>query len=81
MKALGWNCQGMGKSLGSPKMCHLAKMIYATKAQVTFISEIKSSKVSANDLATRFNMCDAIVVPSRGRSGGLWLIWTDDVQV
>ena len=74
MKALGWNCQGMGKNLGSSKMCHLARMIHAAKPQVTFISEIKSSKINSADLVARFNMADSIVVPSRGRSGGLWLM-------
>uniref|UniRef100_A0ACD5Z5F5 Uncharacterized protein n=2 Tax=Avena sativa TaxID=4498 RepID=A0ACD5Z5F5_AVESA len=71
----------MGKSLGNPKMSHLARMVHATKAQVTFVSEIKSSKTNANDLIARFNMSDAFVVPSRGRSSGRWLIWTDDIQV
>ena len=26
-------------------------------------------------------MCDSIVVPSRGSSGGLWLMWNDELQV
>jgi hypothetical protein len=81
MKALGWNCQGMGKNLGSTKMLHLARMIGAAKPQVSFISEIKSSKVSSSDLVSRFNMSDAFVVPSRRRSGGLWLMWNDDLKL
>jgi hypothetical protein len=56
-------------------------MIYSTKAQITFVSEIKSSKVKSSDLVTRFNMADSIVVPSRKRSGGLWLMWSDDLQL
>jgi len=59
----------------------LARMIYATKPQVTFISEVKSSKIKVDDLIARFNISDSIVVPSRRRSGGLWLMWTDEVQV
>ena len=81
MKALGWNCQGMGRNLGSPKMNHLARMIASAKPQVIFISEIKSSKVSPANLAARFNIADAIVVPSLHRSGGLWLMWNDDLQL
>jgi hypothetical protein len=81
MKALGWNCQGMGKDLGSPKMCHLARMISSVKPQVTFVSEIKSFKVKPSDLVTRFSMCNGIVVSSRRRLGGLWLMWNDDLQV
>jgi hypothetical protein len=67
MKALGWNCQGMGKNLGSEKMTHLARMIHSAKPQIIFVSEIKSSKVKSSDLTTRFNMDNAIVVPSRRR--------------
>jgi hypothetical protein len=26
-------------------------------------------------------MADSFVVPSRGRLGGLWLMWNDDMQV
>jgi hypothetical protein len=81
MRALGWNCQGMGKSLGSEKMNHLARMMSATKPQVTFVSEIKSSKIKSHDLNTRFNMSNSYVVPSQRRSGGLWLMWSDDIQV
>ena len=62
-------------------MCHLARMISSTKPQVTFVSEIKSSKIKPSDLVTRFSMCDSFVVPSRRRSGGLWLMWTDDLHV
>jgi hypothetical protein len=56
-------------------------MIHSTKAQVIFVSEIKSSKVKASDLVARFNMNDSVVVPSRHRSGGLWLMWNDTLQV
>lgn len=81
MRALGWNCQGMGRSLGSQKMNHLARMLSATKPQVTFVSEIKTSKIKSDDLNARFNMSNSFVVPSHRRSGGLWLMWSDDIQV
>lgn len=71
----------MGRDLRSAKMCHLARMVDSTKAQVIFVSEIKSSKVKPADLTMRFNMKDSFVVPSRKRAGGLWLMWTDDLQV
>ena len=56
-------------------------MIVSTKAQIIFISEVKSSKFCAHDIATRFNMNNAFVVPSRKSSGGLWLMWSDDTHL
>lgn len=81
MKALAYNCQGMGKNLCSPKMCYLARLVNAAKPQVIFVSEIKSSKVKPADLVTRFSMSDSIIVPSLRRSGGLWLMWNDEIHV
>ena len=71
----------MGRNLGSEKMAFLARMIHSAKPQIIFVSEIKSTKVKSSDLSARFNMNDALVVPSRCRSGGLWLMWNDDLQV
>jgi exonuclease III len=82
MKFIGWNCQGPGTNLDtSPKMGYLSKLMYSTGAQVTFISEIRTSKYNSRQLNTRFNIADSFIVPSVGLSGGLWLLWNDEVQV
>jgi hypothetical protein len=82
MKAIGWNCQGTGRSLDSSKtMDYLARLMSSTRAQVIFVSETRTSKYRPAQLNNRFNVADSFVVPSQDLSGGLWLLWTDVVQV
>ena len=62
-------------------MEYLAKMMKSTAAQVTFVCEIRSSKCTTSDLNARFNTHASFVVPSVGLSGGLWLMWSDEIHV
>ena len=82
MNFIGWNCQGKGKALSSStKMEYLARLMNSTNAQVTFVSETRSSKITPSQLNARFNSADSYVVPSDGLSGGLWLLWFEYVEV
>lgn len=82
MKIIGWNCQGAGRDLrSSNRMGYLAKLMYSTRAQVIFVSEIKTSKYNSAQLNNHFSTAGSFVVPSVGRSGGFWLLWNDEVQV
>lgn len=45
MKFVAWNCRGKGTKLeSSRKMEYLARLMHSTGAQVTFVSETRSSK-------------------------------------
>jgi hypothetical protein len=70
----------MGGSLRSSTMTHLSRLPALTRAQVTFILETRNSTLSRVSILNHFNLSDAFV-PSQGRSGGLWLMWSDDVAV
>ena len=82
LKLIGWICRGKGRSLhNSNKMEYLARLMYSTGAQVTFVSEIRSSKCTSTQLNARFITSASFVVPSNGLSGGLWLLWSQDVYL
>lgn len=81
MTHLSWNCRGIGGSLRSSTSTHLSRLLTATKAQVCFLSETRNHSITSTSIKNRFNINDAFVVPSQGQSGGLWLLWTDEVTV
>jgi hypothetical protein len=59
----------------------LDRLMLSTGAQITFISETRTSRYNSSQLNNRFNIVDSFVVPLIGLSGGLWLLWNDEVRV
>ena len=85
MRMLGWNCQGTGKGLGNPKMCHLARMIVATRAQVIFISEDGSGFGVAGfprDVCV-LSLCLGVFSAKRGQLFRVWMfpVYSDVIFV
>jgi len=78
---LAWNCRGSGGNLGSSTMNHLGRLLMSTRAQVCFLSETRNSSINKTAIKNRFNYYVAFVVPAQGQSGGLWLLWNDDVDL
>jgi hypothetical protein len=72
---------GSGGSLRSSIIQHLARLIKSTHTQVTFVLETRNSKITATQLVNFFPIKDSFVVPAAGLSGGLWVLWTDDVDL
>lgn len=77
MNILSWNCQGSGGMTVST----LSRYLSCTKAQIAFISETKCNLVKASERIKTLPLCNSIVVSSTGRSGGLWMVWGEDVNI
>jgi hypothetical protein len=78
---LVWNCRGSGGNLPSSTMTHLASLLRSTRAQECFLSGTRNSSITKTTIKNWFNYNDAFVVPAQGQSGGLWMIWNDDVDI
>ena len=81
MSLLAWNRRGSGGNLSSSKVLHVAHFIASTKAHVIFISETRNSRLTKIALINGFDVDHAYIVPSQGLSGGLWLLWSQEVDV
>uniref|UniRef100_A0A0E0C2Y7 Uncharacterized protein n=1 Tax=Oryza meridionalis TaxID=40149 RepID=A0A0E0C2Y7_9ORYZ len=71
----------MGGHLRSKKMQHLQNLIRSTQAHVIFVSETKISVISSDDLTNAFPVDHSFVVPADRNSGGLWLMWTNEMDL
>jgi hypothetical protein len=78
---LAWNYCGSGGNLRIPTINHLAHLLISSRAQVCFLSETRNSFITKTAIKNRFNDHDAFVVHAQGQSGGLRLIWTNDVDI
>ena len=59
----------------------LGRYLRSTGAVIAFISETKSSEKNARKRIAKLPLQNCEIVPSRGKGGGLWLIWADGVSV
>jgi hypothetical protein len=60
-------------------MQFLSKLLRSTRAGVAFISETKSSQARATHLLSNIQGFTEYVVPSTDFSGGLWLLWSQEI--
>ncbi|KAL0331698.1 UNVERIFIED_CONTAM: hypothetical protein Sangu_1715300 [Sesamum angustifolium] len=71
MSLLVWNYQGLG---GSWTVQHLGWRIQDNKPSLDFLSETKCSCCLIESLKRKYDMY-GFSIPSRGRSGGLAILW------
>ncbi|XP_040375969.1 uncharacterized protein LOC121053292 isoform X2 [Oryza brachyantha] len=81
MTLMSWNCRGVGGHLGSKKMLYLQWLIRSTCAQVIFLSETHNVSISSDEISHAFSMDDSFVVPAQHTTGGLWLMWTNEMKL
>lgn len=62
-------------------MATLSRYLRCTGAHITFIAETRCSVEMAKKRIRELPPCNYAIVPSRGNSGGLWLLWDSSIQI
>ena len=78
MNSLSWNCRG----LGNPRSVRaLHDMVRRWKPQIVFLMETKSKIKRMERIKNIIGFANGLSVPSSGRSGGLAMFWTREVNL
>ena len=78
MNILSWNCQG----LGNPRAVTVLSHLVGVKApKIVFLMETKQSVEEMRSIKEDLQYHAIFTVPSLGRSGGLAMIWKEDVDL
>ena len=78
MNSLSWNCRG----LGNPRSVRaLHDMVRRWKPQIVFLMETKSKIKRMERIKNIIGFANGLTVPSSGRSGGLAMFWTREVNL
>ena len=78
MSCLSWNCRG----LGNPRAVHaLQRLISSQDPTVVFLCETKSNSRHMEHLRFKLNFDYCFSVDSRGSSGGLCVLWKDEIKL
>ena len=78
MNPLSWNCRG----LVNPRSVRaLHDMVRHWKPKIVFLMETKSKVKRMEKIKNWIAFANGLTVPSRGRSGGVAMFWTRDVNL
>lgn len=79
MISLVWNCRGIGRAVA---VRMLRELLRSHRPDVLFLSEIKSSNnTRILNLSTSLGFDNSHFVPSRGKAGGLLLLWKNSINL
>ena len=78
MNPPSWNCRG----LGNPQSVRaLHDIVQRWKPKIVFLMETKSKVKHMEKIKNRVDFANGLIVPSQGRSGGVALFWTRDINL
>ena len=78
MRAISWYCRG----IGNPRSARaLHDMVRRWKPEIVFLMETKSKVKRMEKIKNKIGFANGLIVPSRGRSGGVALLWTREVNL
>ena len=78
MRALCWNCRGIGDPAS---VRELRNLVEASAPSVLCIVETQLAKYRVEGLASRLGFSSSFGVGSSGRSGGLCLYWKNNINL
>ena len=78
MNPISWNCQGLGNSW-SVRALH--DLVQHWNPKIVFLIETKSKKNRMERIKNRIGFANGLIVPSVGRSGGIALLWTREINL
>ncbi|XP_027182377.1 uncharacterized protein LOC113780798 [Coffea eugenioides] len=78
MRALVWNCRGVGSPLTVPQLKESVKL---HSPELIFLSETKNRKDVMNKVRLQLRYDRLFVVDPVGRAGGLAVLWRNELQI
>jgi exonuclease III len=78
MSILSWNCRGLGNL---PTVRDLCRLVKEKRPKLVFLMETKLRSYRVEGIKIRMGFRNVFVVDCVGKSGGLALMWSDDIQV
>ncbi|KAJ1436189.1 Endonuclease/exonuclease/phosphatase [Sesbania bispinosa] len=78
MSCLSWNCRGVA---APATIRELQQLCGKYKPSIVFLSETKAAKDKIENLKRKLRFTSSFIVPSKGLSGGLDLLWNNSIEV
>lgn len=78
IKGIVWNCRGTKSATTIRELRQMCKIYHPG---FMFLSESKSNEEEIKKLARKLNFVNQEVVPTRGRAGGLALLWQESLNL